>query len=185
MFRFAAGLSGSAILALCASSTLQPGKADLKSAGALAFGPDNILFVGDTPGAAIWALDVQDHASAKAAGAIEIKGVNEKIAALLGTAPDQILINDTAVNPVSKNIYMSVSRGRGPDAAAVILRVDATGKISEVPLNNIGHSSVKFVDAPAAAANGRQVETITAIAYIDGNVVVAGGSNEKVFFSFR
>jgi hypothetical protein len=58
IFRLAAGLSGTAILALCASSNLQSGKADLKSAGALAFGPDNILFVGDTPAATIWALDV-------------------------------------------------------------------------------------------------------------------------------
>jgi hypothetical protein len=185
IIRFAAGLSGTAILALCASSTLQPGKADLKSAGALAFGPDNILFVGDTPGAAIWALDVQDRPSSKPAASIEIKGVNEKIAALLGTAPDQILINDTAVSPVSKNVYMSVSRGRGPDAAAVILRVDAAGNFSEVPLDNIAHSSVKLVDAPAAAANGRQVETITAIAYIDGNVVVAGLSNEEFSSTLR
>jgi hypothetical protein len=185
IFRFAAGLSGTAILALCASSNLQTGKADLKSAGALAFGPDNILFVGDTPSATIWALDVQDRASSKSTGSVEIKGVNEKIAALLGTAPDQILINDTAVNPVSKNIYMSVSRGRGPDATAVILRVDAAGKISEVALDNIAHSSVKFVDPPAASTNGRQVETVTAIAYIDGNVVVAGLSNEEFSSTLR
>ncbi|NJS14404.1 MAG: RNA polymerase sigma factor, partial [Sphingopyxis sp.] len=32
----------------------------------------------------------------------------------------RILINDMAVNPVSKKAYLSVSRGRGPDAAAVI-----------------------------------------------------------------
>jgi len=88
IFRFAAGLSGTAILALCASSNLQTGKADL-SPGALAFGPDNILFVGDTPAATIWALDVQDRASSKSGGSVEIKGVNEKIAALLGTAPDR------------------------------------------------------------------------------------------------
>jgi len=184
--RLVAGLFVSATLALCASTAnLQPGKADLKSAGPLAFGPDNILFVGDTPGAAIWALDVQDKGAARSGGNIEIKGVNEKIAALLGTAPDQILINDTAVHPVSKNIYISVSRGRGPDAVPVILRVDAAGKISEVPLDNVAHSSVKFVDAPAPAANGRQVETITAIAYVDGNVIVAGLSNEEFSSSLR
>jgi hypothetical protein len=185
IFRFAAGMSGTAILALCASSSLQTGKADLKAAGALAFGPDNILFVGDTPSATIWALDVQDRASSKSGGSIEIKGVNEKIAALLGTSPDQILINDTAVNPVSKNIYMSVSRGRGPDATAVILRVDTAGKISALPLDNIAHSSVKFVDPPAASTNGRQVETVTAIAYIDGNVIVAGLSNEEFSSTLR
>ena len=184
--RVAAGLCGTAILALCAStSNLQPGKAELKSAGALAFGPDNVLFVGDTAGAAIWALDVQDRAPAKSAGSLEVKSVNEKIAALLGTTSDQILINDTAVNPVSKNIYISVSRGRGPNATPVILRVDAAGKIAEVPLDSIAHSSVKFVDAPAASTNGRQVETITSIAYVDGNVIVAGLSNEEFSSTLR
>jgi hypothetical protein len=184
--QFAAGLFGSAILALCASSsTLQPGKADIKSAGALAFGPDNILFVGDTPGATVWALDVQDRAPAKSSGSVEVTGINQKIAALLGTSPDQILINDTAVNPVSKNIYISVSRGRGPEAVPVILRVDAAGKISEVPLDNVAHSSVKFIDPPAASTNGRQVETITAIAYVNGNVIVAGLSNEEFSSTLR
>ncbi len=184
--RLAAGLTCTAILALCAaSSNLQPGKADLKSAGALAFGPDGILFVGDTPGASIWALDVRDNQAQKASSGIEVKGINEKIAAMLGTAPDQILINDTAVNPVSKNIYISVSRGRGPEAMPVILRVDAAGKISEVALDNIAHSSVKFADAPTASTNGRQVETITSIAYVDGSVVVAGLSNEEFSSTLR
>ena len=184
--RLAAGLSCTAILALCAaSSNLQPGKADLKAAGALAFGPDGLLFVGDTPGASIWALDVRDNQPAKASAGVEVKGINEKIAAMLGTAPDQILINDTAVNPVSKNIYLSVSRGRGPEATPVILRVDAAGKISEVALDNIPHSSVRFADPPAASTNGRQVETITTIAYVDGNVVVAGLSNEEFSSTLR
>jgi hypothetical protein len=186
IFRLSAGIFVTVTLAPCAPTpNLQPGKADLKSAGPLAFGPENVLFVGDTPGAAIWALDVQDRAPARSGARIEIKGINEKIAALLGTAPDQILINDTAVHPVSKNIYISVSRGRGPDALPIILRVDAAGKISEVPLDNIAHSSVKFVDVPAAAVNGRQVETITAIAYVDGNVIVAGLSNEEFSSTLR
>jgi hypothetical protein len=186
VLRLSAGLICTATLALCASTTnLQPGKAELKAAGSLAFGPDGVLFVADTPGAAIWALDVKDNKAVKAAGNIEVKGINEKIAAMLGTAADQILINDTAVNPASKNIYLSVSRGRGPEAAPVILRVDAAGKISEVALENIPHSVVKFVDAPAAAANGRQQETITSIAYVDGNVIVAGLSNEEFSSTLR
>jgi hypothetical protein len=182
--RLAAGVFCSAVLSLAAPNNLQPGKADLKSAGALAFGPNGILFVGDTPGAAIFALDVKDATPARA-GSFEVTGLNEKIAAMLGTAPDQILINDTAVNPISKNVYLSISRGRGPDATPVILRITSAGKISEVSLADIPHSSVKFADAPAAPANGRQVETITSIGYVDGNVVVAGISNEEFSSSLR
>jgi len=54
-----------------------------------------------------------------------------------------------------------------------------------VALDNIAHSSVKFVDPPAASTNGRQVETVTAIAYIDGNVIVAGLSNEEFSSTLR
>src|SRR5262245_61685694 len=97
------------------------GKAELKSVGELAFGPDGILFAGDSVGAAIYAIDTNDRKSARSAPPIEIKGINEKIAALLGATPDQILVKDVVVNPLSKNAYISVSRGRGPDAIPVIL----------------------------------------------------------------
>ena len=36
--------------------------------------------------------------------------------AMLGTDPKQVMINDLAVNPISGNVYLSVARGRGPDA---------------------------------------------------------------------
>ncbi len=43
---------------------LKEGKPDLKSIGPLAFGPDGVLFVGDTAGAAIFAIDTGDKAEA-------------------------------------------------------------------------------------------------------------------------
>ena len=46
-----------------------------------------------------------------AASSIELWEGNGK--GLLGTSADQVLINDLAVNPVSKNVYLAVSRGRG------------------------------------------------------------------------
>src|SRR5262249_52977248 len=83
------------------AASLTAGKAQLKSAGSLAFGPDGILFIGDPMGAAIFAIDTGDRASAKTAP-LSVQGLDAKVAALLGTAPDQILINDMAVNPISK-----------------------------------------------------------------------------------
>ncbi len=165
------------------ASTMQTGKASLKSAGALAIGPDGILFVGDSAGAAIYALDVNDRTPARSAGAVEVKGINEKIAAMLGTAPDQILIQDVVVNPGSKNIYISVSRGKGADAIPVILRVDTAGKISEVSLANIKHASVALSDSPAQER--QRMETITQLKYVDGKVLIAGLSNEEFSSSLR
>src|SRR5262245_66288706 len=92
------------------TDSLNVGKADLKSAGALAFGPDGVLFVGDSLGGAIVALDTNDKAPAKTAS-INVQGLDQKIAGLVGVMPDQILINDVAVNPISKNAYVSAARG--------------------------------------------------------------------------
>ena len=36
---------------------------------------------------------------------------------MVGVPADQIVINDMKVNPLSKNVYLSVSRGKGPDAS--------------------------------------------------------------------
>src|SRR5262249_16819819 len=85
---------------LDAAAVLTAGKADLKSAGALTFGPDGVLFVGDSIGGAVVALDTNDKAPVKTA-AINVQGLDQKIAALVGVMPDQILINDVAVNPIS------------------------------------------------------------------------------------
>jgi hypothetical protein len=172
------------VAAVCfGASTMQTGKAGLKSAGALAIGPEGVLFVGDTAGGAIYALDVNDRAAGKLPGSLEIKGINEKVAALLGTTADQISINDVVVNPVSKNVYISASRGKGPDAAPAIVRVDAAGTVTEVALDNIKHSSVALPDRPQA--DRQRMDTITSIKYVDGKVFVAGLSNEEFSSSLR
>src|SRR5262245_24609973 len=102
-FSTAAGAAG-------LTDSLKAGKAELRSAGALAFGPDGVLFVGDGLGGSVFAFDTADTQAM--AGAAEVEGINAKIAALLGTTADQILINDVTVNPLSKRAYLTVSRGR-------------------------------------------------------------------------
>lgn len=159
------------------------GKAPLKSAGPLAFGPEGVLFVGDSAGAQVMAIDTADRTSLGAATAFEIKGINQKIAAMLGTPADQILVNDAVVNPISKKVYLSVSRGKGPDAIPVLLRVDAEGKITELSLANAKYSTVAIADAPS---EGRaRMQTITEVRYVDGKVLVAGLSNEEFSSNMR
>ena len=185
-FRFAAATCCAAALTFAAGINMPAGKVELKSAGALAMGPDGILFVGDSVGGAIVALDVDDRTPSKAGATLEIKGINEKIAAMLGTAADQILIQDVVVNPVSKNVYIAVSRGRGADAVPVILRAAPGGKLSEVSLASIKHMSVALLDTPARRQQDRQrMETITQLKYVDGNVLIAGLSNEEFSSSLR
>jgi hypothetical protein len=172
------------------SASLKTGKAELQSAGALAFGPDGILFVGDSMGAAIYALDTQDRSEATSHQPFEISGIDQKVAALLGTAADQILINDLAVNPISQKVYLSVSRGRGPEALPVIVRVDTSGKIEEFSLDNVAHASVALTNAPGTEevdrrGQSRRLETITDLAFVDERVFVAGLSNEEFASKLR
>jgi hypothetical protein len=164
-----------------AAAALAPGKVELKSAGALAFGPDGVLFVGDSLGGAVVALDTADRTPVQHA-AINVEGIDQKIAALVGVMPDQIMVNDVAVNPISKNVYVSASRGRGPDAMPLVVRVEPSGKVTPLSLDNIGHALVSLTDSPAANPAARQdprTTTITDMAFVNGSVLVAGMSNEE------
>lgn len=188
LIRVAAGLSVAAALVFTVTAagtgtaSLVSGKAQLMSAGPLAFGPDGVLFVGDSIGGAVVALDTNDHTAPKGAVKIDVDGVDAKIAALAGVTPDQIVINDLKVNPISRNVYLSASRGKGPDAMPLIARVDSKGDVSLLSLDKIPNASVSLTDAPAANPTARQnprMMTITDMSYVNGNVMVAGLSNEE------
>jgi hypothetical protein len=159
---------------------LTGGKVGLKSAGALAFGPSGILFVGDSVAGTLVAIDTEDTKAPASAVKINVSGVDAKIAALVGIPADQVVVNDVAVNPISKNVYLSAARGRGPDAMPLIVRVDGTGSVTALNLDNAKHASVSLSDAPGGDPTSRQrMQTITDMVYINGNVMVAGLSNEE------
>jgi hypothetical protein len=170
------------------AADLTKGTPDIKSAGPLAFGPNGLLFIGDTQGAAVFAIDTADR-SGEAGGSIKIDAINQKIAALLGTEASEILINDLAVNPASGKAYLSVSRGKGPSATPVIVRADRSGKLEVVSLENVPFAKTTLAGVPAAGAPvakrgaPTRSQSITDLAYLDGRVYVAGLSNEE--FSSR
>ena len=187
-------LAASALLAGSAragdlQAGLKAGHPDMKSAGALAFGPEGILFVGDGTGAAIFAIATGDTEAGKdkSARPVEAKAINETIAAKLGVEPRDVLINDLAVNPASKKAYLSVARGRGPDSLPAIVRVDGSGNVEVVDLDGVRFARAALPNAPDAAAQERgrslRSQAITDLVYTDKRVFVAGLSNEE--FSSR
>lgn len=181
-------LSLVAVIAVIATQSMASG-AELQSAGALAFGPPGILFVGDSVAGAVVAIDTRDTVPVAVSSEIEITGIDQKVAALLGADPSQILINDVKVNPISKSVYLSVSRGRGVDAAPVILRIDAGGRMSEFTPNAAASSVARLpnppLSNPRAGYRNPRLETITQLAYMDGNLIVAGLSNEEFSSNLR
>jgi len=170
------------------TDSLKAGKADLKSVGVLAFGPDGVLFAGDSMGGQIFAIDTQDR-TASTASAVEVMGLTGKIAAMLGTTADQIAVNDIAVNPASKKTYVSVSRGIGVNATPVIVRIDTTGKLEVLSLDNVKYASVALPNPVNASTGGRggnaRLQAITDLAFVDNRVFVAGLSNEEFSSTLR
>jgi hypothetical protein len=104
------------------------------------------------------------------------------MASLLGIESKQLQIVDAAVNPISGTTYLSVARGKGPDAKAVLLKVDRTGKLSEFALKDVKFASAEL---PNPAKDKKRVDAITHIAFVDGKVFVAGLSNEEFASKLR
>jgi hypothetical protein len=170
---------------------MKEGKPDVKSISQLAFGPEGILFIADTKAAAVVAIALGDTKPSDARQ-IKVEGVNQKVAALLGSSADQIVINDMVVNPVSRNAYLAVSRGRGADALPVLIRAKTSGELEVVSLDKVKFSRAELPEAPADAVAGQgnrqrnpRQESITDIAFFQDSVLVAGLSNEEFASTLR
>ena len=158
-----------AVLADESASGLKKGTPPLKQAGPMAFGPDGILFVADTPAATIYAISTGDTKPADVKS-ISVAKIDEVIGGMLGTTGSDIVINDMKVNPLSGNVYLSVARGKGPTAAAVIVKVGGDGKAAELPLKDVMFASVKLDNEAKNPKN----PAITSIAFHKGELFVAG-----------
>ena len=162
--------------------------AGMRSAGALAFGPDGVLFVGDSRAAAVHALAIEEAQPDPSSGAVKVDHVDRKIAALLGTTVEDIAIHDMAVHPRTRAVYFSVSKGRGDAGAPVLVRSTLTGQMSIVTPRASGR--LDLLDAPAEDAKtpwgeSSRTMTVTDLAFTDGELLIAGLSNEAFASTLR
>jgi len=162
------------------------GTPTIQSISALAFGPDGILFIGDSKSASVFAIDTKDKIAVDKAAAVEMKNVDLKIAALLGTEAKNITIQDIAVNPISKKIYCAVQHA---DGSTVLLTIEGD-KVLPVSLKNISYSTISINNPPAEDAKDQRgrplrVWAISDLNYADGRVLVSGLSNQEFSSTFR
>lgn len=157
---------------------LEKGTPDLKSADVLAFGPDGVLFIGDTDSAAIFAIQTNDEG--QNVGTVDVDGLNVKIAEKLGGSSQELQIKDLAVNPATGNVFVAVSNGDAP----ALVKVDQHGGLSAVSLEDVAFSKAELPDAPAPGkvlVGGRERElrpdVITDLAFVEGQLLVTGTSN--------
>jgi hypothetical protein len=160
-----------------------------KSIGPLTFSPDGLLFAADTQAASIFALELGALSQGGAPGAKAIAGIDGQLAALLGTDVRELAVTDLAVHPKTRNAYLSVMRGQGTAAQAVLARVDGAGKIEVVTLAKVKYSKVDLPNAPAAndanPARNPRTSSVTDMAFIEGRLYVAGLSNEEFSSKLR
>ncbi|MEM7209764.1 MAG: hypothetical protein AAF434_18235 [Pseudomonadota bacterium] len=171
----------------------------LKSAGALAFDSDNVLFVGDSKAGVVHAFDLNDkHLSDQAdyrlgraqtfEGRTILNGLDREIAAQLGVEPHDVEINDMVVHKATRQVFLSVHRGHGPNAEAVIFAVNK-GKLELVDLGTAKHTKTSVGPVPQneTLEFGQPLNNlaITDIDYHKGEIIVAGISNEEFSSKLR
>jgi hypothetical protein len=163
----------------------------LQSAGVMHFAPDGILFLADSRAGAVYAIDVAEQHRDTSASLVKIDDVDQKIAAALGTTRDEIRIHDMVAHPLSQSLYFSLTRGRGDAAVPLVVSVTKVDeKVAVLPLESIRHARAALDDAPALDAKtswgaSQRTMTVTDIALIDGELYVAGLSNEEFASALR
>lgn len=165
----------------------------LKSAGVMSFGPGNVLFVGDIAAGAVHAFalrpedivaqtDVELGNFHNFEGADLVRGIDQQLAALLGTTYEQIVINDMAVHQPSQQVFLSVERGRSVGALPAIVRVNH-GRLELLDLRAIPHSQVAIPNLPDRSArlefDSQRAFAITDVKYYKGEILVTGVSNQR------
>lgn len=161
------------------------GDIQLKSLTSITFSKDGVLFLADPLGMKIYALD-EKHSNTEKVQNLEVAGIDEKIAALLGVNTKDVKIEDMAVNPTSQEVYLAVTR-RGSALQPAIVKVDKHGKLSAFNLSNVNYYETSLSDVPSKSPHQYfpLTSAITDMAFIDGELYVSGLSGEEFSSKLR
>ena len=177
------------------------GKAPVESISVLSFGPEGILFIGDSKAGKIVAIDTDDRVPNPSTERFTLEDVEAKLGSLLGVGAKEVLIHDFAVNPISQNVYLAASRSDAMQLgvwklandiayATILLRIMPDGSMSEFSFDAVKHSvcAVPNVIEPGKEnwrKSDERTDAITDLAYDDGKLYVAGLSNEAFASALR
>jgi hypothetical protein len=166
---------------------------ELQSAGAMTFAPDGTLFLADSRAGQLHAVALSDSApSWFGTGRAPAADLDRKVAAALGTTRDQVRFRDMAVHPRTHSIYFTVARAGEEDveAGSAIVRVRGADDVEVLDLSRIRHSSIALPAAPSRDAKTpwgqpQWVLSVTDLSFTDGQLWVAGLSNEQFASALR
>jgi hypothetical protein len=157
---------------------------ELKSVSVLRFGPNNVLFLGDSQTATLFAFELGDVQPATAPQFYNLNDLDSSIAELLGAPRTEITLKGLAVHPVSGDAYLAVHRGHGEQMLPVVLCINAKRELSVVELSQLPHTQATLpnpIEPQVTLRNhiGARQFTITALSFHDGEVFVSGLSNAE------
>ncbi|HBJ84432.1 MAG TPA: hypothetical protein DDZ88_11295 [Verrucomicrobiales bacterium] len=150
----------------------QKGGLQIKSLSSLSFGPEGLLLVAESASASIVAIQTGDVGPAQARLEKPVADIGAVIADGLGAKKEDITVLDLAVNPASGRIYLAVQRR--PDNAALILTVDAAGKVAPLNLEPLSWARVTL---PGGTES--KVTKVTDVAFDKDRVFATGSCNEE------
>ncbi|MEO0725482.1 MAG: hypothetical protein AAFZ63_13140 [Bacteroidota bacterium] len=164
--------------------------AELPGATVLAFGPENVLFVGDSKAGIVYAIPTEAKELADPVP-YNLTDFDRMLAKELEMDTRDLIINDLKIHPLSQEAYIAIKKGHAPEAPAMIAVVNPmSGAIhfldvkqsetTSISVKNPASDELKFWrDIPASSL------TITDIDYYDGHIYVAGLSNSEFASTLR
>lgn len=168
------------------------GNLEMQSVGALTFAPEGTLFLGDSHARSVIAVELEDDKGEPRA--LNLEGLDRKVASLLGTTRERVRIHDLAISPISHAAYLTVSRGETSSGSSIkgmlrsgrtphLIRVSGGGEITEVDLENQRFSRAEMKDSRPEGTTRRGHDArswnIMEMAFVDDTLYVSGMSNEE------
>lgn len=161
------------------------GNPEIGTISALTFGPEGILFVGDSENAQVIAIDM-GNAPKAINDKVYIADIEGILGTLLGSDSDQIQIMDMAVNPLNQNIYIGAQHSSGKSMLFLV----NNDSLEPVPIESVSYSKTEVANAVTADAKDRRGRSlrrwaISDLRYANGQLLFSGLNNAEFSSTFR
>jgi hypothetical protein len=178
-----------------------------QSAGALAFSPDGVLFLGDNKLGAVFAFETERGQAPALLDPFIFESIDEKIAASLGVSAKSLVMNGMAVHPVTRQPFLSVGVRKGDSLEPAVVSVSLDGEVHPFDLTSSKVTVHQLTDVPdedkhfksragtfpyppaevfeEKARTPLRSMTIVDLKFHDGEIFVAGVSNQEFSSTLR
>lgn len=154
---------------------LKPGNPDVKSANSLAFGPADVLFIGDTKSATVFAISTGDTAADAGNSTVEAHNLGVNLSDMFS---GPTTINDLVVNPATGSVFIACDTKGRP---SIVKITEGGRKMQGINLDNVAYSSAVLADAPEDKITGEgrrqrnnRDDAITDLAFFEGKLLISG-----------